>query len=313
MKARKRKIGLCFLAAGCLLAAVFGGRERETAAGGQKDTDQAAKSTAQQEKGISICQYGDATGSQAMFYTMESGDTFVVIDGGWEGNADQVREVIDSHGSQVDAWILTHPHPDHIGAFNAIWKDLKNIQVDTVYATAIDAEVYRKYAKEWDGYEVFEDFQAMAADMDNLVYLEKGQSIDIGPIHLDICNSYFDGLEDYSKDICNSSSLAFKVSGEMQSMFFCGDIYGKTMCNLVIEEYKDILTDCTYLQMGHHGNNSCTRKFMKLVNPKAAFFDAPQWLVEGEDYDTRKNMEYLEGRGVEIYSYMTLPNQINLQ
>ena len=66
-------------------------------------------------------QYSDQTGSQAMFYTLRSPTGFfVVIDGGTTGNSTYVRQIINENGGKVDVWFLTHPHPDHIGAFNEI-------------------------------------------------------------------------------------------------------------------------------------------------------------------------------------------------
>ena len=82
-----------------------------------------------------ITQYGNNNGRQSMFYTIK--DThrhFIVIDGGWTEDADMVRRIINNNGGHVDAWFLTHPHADHIGAFCAIYKDLKNISIDKVYA-----------------------------------------------------------------------------------------------------------------------------------------------------------------------------------
>ena len=65
-----------------------------------------------------ITQYGDASGLQMMFYTLQDHyGHLVVVDGGWPGNAEQVRKVINEKGGHVNAWFLTHPHEDHIGAF----------------------------------------------------------------------------------------------------------------------------------------------------------------------------------------------------
>lgn len=261
---------------------------------------------------IVITQYSDVTDNVSMFYTITQNDTFIIIDGGWHDNAQTVRDEIKKHGNHIDAWILTHPHPDHIGAFNEIYKDIGDIKIDKIYATDIDYDIYEKYAKEWDDFSIFKEFYEMSRNMDNLTYLNKGDLLYIKDLRIDICNSYFKGIEKYSKDICNSSSLAFKITGKNQSVFFCGDMYGEAMCNMVIENYRDIISNCTYLQMGHHGNNSCTKEFIDIVNPQSAFFDAPLWLIEGEKYDTKENMEYLQKKDINIYTHVSAPNSIQL-
>ena len=57
---------------------------------------------------------------------------FIVIDGGTEGNADCVRQVIMENGGIVHAWFLTHPHPDHIGAFNQIYANPQGIHIGQI-------------------------------------------------------------------------------------------------------------------------------------------------------------------------------------
>lgn len=65
-----------------------------------------------------ITQYGrnDINMSFYTIYNEQKG--LIVVDGGWTQDAADVREVINTLGGHVDAWILTHPHQDHIGAFN---------------------------------------------------------------------------------------------------------------------------------------------------------------------------------------------------
>ncbi len=71
-----------------------------------------------------ITQYGPRD-VNSMFYTLYGGKgQLIVVDGGWTEDADFVRQTIKEMGGKVDAWILTHPHQDHIGAFNAIYSDL---------------------------------------------------------------------------------------------------------------------------------------------------------------------------------------------
>ena len=53
----------------------------------------------------------------------------IVVDSGNPDNEEYVRQVLEKKGNHVNAWILTHPHPDHIGAFNQIWQATGNIQL----------------------------------------------------------------------------------------------------------------------------------------------------------------------------------------
>ena len=68
------------------------------------------------------------------FYTIYNEEKgLIVVDGGWTDDAANVREVMDELGGHIDAWILTHPHQDHIGAFNLLYNELEGITVDKIY------------------------------------------------------------------------------------------------------------------------------------------------------------------------------------
>ena len=70
-----------------------------------------------------VTQYGsDSDFQQSMFYTIKgSNGKLIVIDGGWDYDAKRVRDTIKKLGGKVNLWIITHPHPDHVGAFNQIF------------------------------------------------------------------------------------------------------------------------------------------------------------------------------------------------
>ncbi|MFR5731085.1 MAG: MBL fold metallo-hydrolase [Clostridium sp.] len=40
----------------------------------------------------------------------------MVVDGGWLGRCDYLKEQIKQRGGHVSAWFLTHAHTDHVGA-----------------------------------------------------------------------------------------------------------------------------------------------------------------------------------------------------
>ena len=74
-----------------------------------------------------VTQYGsDSDFQQSMFYTIKgSNGKLIVIDGGWDYDAKRVRDTIKKLGGKVNLWIITHPHPDHVGAFNQIFANGK--------------------------------------------------------------------------------------------------------------------------------------------------------------------------------------------
>ena len=46
----------------------------------------------------------------------------IVMDGGFAAEKDYLRGFIDALGGKVDAWIISHPHDDHITALMPCWR-----------------------------------------------------------------------------------------------------------------------------------------------------------------------------------------------
>lgn len=260
-----------------------------------------------------ITQYADDTGIQAMFYTIESdrGD-LIVIDGGNAGNAYYVRSVIEEKGGHVDAWVLTHPHPDHIGAFNILWDGMQD-KIDVIYASEIDYTAYYRKAQEWDDIASYDTFLNYMSESDKLVYLHTGDDLKICGLRFKVLHSYEDFVDETSNDICNNGSLMLRVTNQKESMLFCGDI-GVGMSEKIMSQFPEDIK-CDYIQMGHHGNGGLSEAFYREADPRAAFFDAPEWLMnpeEGKSYTTPANRQLMESLGAEIYYFATAPNRIEL-
>lgn len=94
----------------------------------------------------------------------------------------------------------------------------------------------------------------------------------------------------------------FKISGIEDSVLFCGDCYNTDYAKCLIENYGDELQS-EYVQLGHHGNNSFPTSFYDVVDPKVAFFDAPEWLMIGEGYNADELNTYLIDKKTETYDY----------
>ncbi len=257
-----------------------------------------------------LTQYADATGSQAMFYTAKSmsDGTFIVIDGGVAGNSEYLREVINENGGVVDAWILTHFHEDHIGAFNAVYADLQGIIVKKVYDIPTD-DYYHSVLKEWDNVETFNCYISITRNADNVIHITRDDTVSFDGLIFTFYNTYDDLTVKYGAgDVPNNASLVFKLETKQDSILFCADCHDTSIANMLLTRYGDELC-AEYVQTGHHGNNSFPAYFYDAVKPQYALFDAPEWLMTGENYNAKDLAAYFEEKGVLVYDYRSAPNE----
>jgi beta-lactamase superfamily II metal-dependent hydrolase len=258
-----------------------------------------------------VTQYADESGLQANFYTLSSNrGELIIIDGGSEQNAGQVKEVIRENGGEVDAWILTHPHPDHIGAFVKLYED-NDIKIDAIYDNGVDYEEYDSVDQEWDDIAVLQEYEELTESASNVESVEEGDVLHFSDLSLHFLNSYRKGMSQTTKDMPNNSSLVFTVESEDKSMLFMGDCYDETLGKQMMQNY-DTELEVDYVQVSHHGNHTMCREFYEKTKAKVAFFDAPEWLIQGEQFDTQKNMAEMEELGMQIYDYTSCPNEVDL-
>ena len=172
---------------------------------------------------VYITQYDDKSGSQGMFYTITVSDgSLIVVDSGNPDNEEYVRQILEEKGNHVNAWILTHPHPDHIGAFNQIWQQLGNIQVDAVYTIDMNYDNYKALAQEWDNFETFDLFTQITQNDDRLHYVHTGDELKIAGLDFKVFNAYDSSVTDQiTTDLANDGSMMFKVTNKEESMLFC--------------------------------------------------------------------------------------------
>lgn len=259
-----------------------------------------------------ITQYGAAEGSQLMFYTMQDREGhLVVVDGGYEEDAPYVRKTIRALGGHVDAWILTHPHKDHAGAFTKIYKKPGKISVGKVYAVDMASPEKCMESSPWDEVDVYRKWKKLS--IEGLQYVHAGDAFEVEGLSFQVFNAYDEYVDGLSKDLLNDGSMMFKVTANEESMLFCADV-GERMSEYLLDTYGDGLK-ADYIQMGHHGNGGLSKEFYRFIEAKAAFFDAPGWLMqdEGGRYSTPENARLMKKSGAAVYSYATTPNQLILK
>ena len=260
-----------------------------------------------------VTQYASESGNQAMIYTITDWENhLIIIDGGWRVDAPRLLDIIMQHGGHVDAWILTHPHPDHIGAFNELL-ETNAVEVDRIYAAPVDYDIYKSMANWWDGFEEYDRFLELTADMDSVTYVRENDQYDLFGLTMDVYYSFNE--EELAKagstDPCNDGGIVFKLSGQEDSMIFLADV-GALLSDYIISGHGENLK-ADYVQMGHHGYGGSSEKLLSLIQPSVAFFDCPQTIVENPDYHVDEKMELMQTLGAKMYFYKDAPASVKIE
>ncbi len=259
-----------------------------------------------------VIQYDDQSEAQGMCYAIVSNTgRLILIDGGNMGNADQVNSIIAIWGMHVEAWIITHPHPDHIDAFRYVYPGASGV-IDAIYDNGMDYEAYAAVANWWDHPESQGLYLEMTAGSEKVTSINAGDCLDFGTLKIMFYHAY-DTYEESMGDVCNNASLVFKVEAGGKSMLFTGDCIRTAAYDKIMQTYGEDALKADYLQMPHHGY---TRAFpdeyvLDYIQPEVCFFDAPTWLF-GEDYNTQEHWDTLTAAGILCYRYETTPNAVAL-
>ena len=63
----------------------------------------------------------------------------IVMDGGYD--KDYLRGFIDALGGEVEAWIISHPHDDHMTALSKMLENLNGLKISKVYHSRFHDEL----------------------------------------------------------------------------------------------------------------------------------------------------------------------------
>lgn len=251
--------------------------------------------------------------SVSMAYTIEdSKGRLAIIDGGWESDAIYLESIIQKHGNVVDAWIITHPHPDHIGVINHVManKETNRIRIKKIYTVKVDSAHYQATAKPIDRYDLFEEFQKLTRK-EKVIYVKENETHKILGLKMRVLSAWpRNYLRCFNGSVCNCGSMVFKLSGKKRSMLFCGDCKARLQKRIINRHAKELRS--TWVQCAHHGRDGFTNSFYKRVHAKGAFIDASDAVIQ----DRSRNLpavdliEYLDKHKTRVFTHATAPNKV---
>jgi beta-lactamase superfamily II metal-dependent hydrolase len=261
-----------------------------------------------------VTQYPDASGVQGVCYTIENDSFFLIIDGGWADNADALRQIIASHDNHVDAWIISHPHQDHAGAFNQILSDPQGITIDRIFDNGFDYDFIESVGEPYDDITVMETYHTLTAGLSNVTHLKRGDVLTICGLTFTILNSYDDTVlytVGDEQDYQNNASLLFLVASENSKILFCSDI--KYDMDAYLTESCGDMIACDYVQAGHHGNWSFSDEFYQKTGASVFFIDAPEAITDNPDFPASELKSALQAQNKTVLDFSTAPNTVTLK
>lgn len=176
----------------------------------------------------------------------------VIIDGGRPEDLPLLRKIVGK--SPIRAWILTHPHVDHISGFTEVLKRSDfSLWPEKIYYHFPDLELIQREEPE-QAY-TLEEFLAVESRITNRkVTVREKDSFCIDELKVTILQSYEPEQPIINGSLTgNENSLVFRVDSPGKSVLFLGDTGPLGGDRLYQRHWEELKADL--VQMAHHGHS----------------------------------------------------------
>lgn len=237
-----------------------------------------------QNNGIEVTQFKPQL-TRSMGYMIETKNgKIVMVDGGLPEDSSHVEETLLARGGEVEAWFITHAHDDHYGVLVELIKSGK-ININNIYVSFNSEEWYQEYDAER-----FESIKGMLDLLDSEGVRDRVHELNLRE-ELTIDNLFFKILKvknpEYTENAGNNQSVVIKVSNNIKSMIFLGDLGSEYEEEFLQNNLDEIKADA--VQMAHHGQAGVSDKIYNAINPKICFWPTPDWLWNNDPGDGSSN------------------------
>lgn len=229
-----------------------------------------------------IPSHSNTIGNSYVFRTTKG--KVIVMDGGFAEEANNMRGFIGALGNEVEAWFISHPHNDHMGALSEILKNPQDLRIKHIYHSRIGDAVKAgepQWEKECDDF-----YERMAKSSIPVTDIRKpGDTYTYDDMNLKILSVANDEI---LNNPYNNSSMIMRVWDKRKSITFLGDAGVECGDKALNGPFRDDL-DCEYLQMAHHGQQGCSRDFYRAIKFRACLWPTPTWVWnndQGKGFNT---------------------------
>ena len=211
-------------------------------------------------------------------------------DGGHLLDAVPLFELVKKHHAtrgkeprfHVHAWILTHPHADHVDTLTMLLNNGSAADIDAVYASLPPQEWVERHADKWDR-AATQTSRNLHAALDKIGHsaheLAPGQKLRFAGVEIEILATR---NPEITRNAVNNQSVVFRVQGPNRSVLFLGDLGVEGGRKLLAGPYRNRLrVDC--VQMAHHGQNGVGREVYEAVKPEICLWPTPGFLWDNDN------------------------------
>lgn len=241
-------------------------------------------------------------------------DKLIVIDGGGNGYDTPnigylygyLQRLSGKEVPEIEAWILTHLHDDHVNEFIMIAKDsskkinIKNVYFNLPSKSFMEKSEKGKYAYLFDevraGYDKL--YGAGAFDAIGGKNIFEGDSLTIDGVRLDVLMTVTD---EESESNINDTSLIFKATIDGNTVMFLADTYIHEGRRL-LEQYGTSLKS-DVVQMAHHGQAGVERNVYEAIDADVCLWPTPVWVWDNHPgiYQTPEVRQWMRQLGVKYH------------
>lgn len=237
----------------------------------------------------------------------------IIMDGGFDKEAWFLRGFLGCIGNEVEAWFISHPHADHMGALNEILKDPQDLKVKVIYHSRM-CEASLNLEPQKDGHEFYALLDQNKVPVVDIQQCGKVITIDGTSIKVLGVNN-----PEITNNPYNNNSMILRVWDRRKSVVFLGDAGVECGEKVLNSPYRSDL-DCDYIQVAHHGQSGCNEKFYKTVKFHACLWSTPLWVwnndnghgVNSANLKTFETRRWMDEKGIKEHHVSCLEGLFQL-
>ena len=214
-------------------------------------------------------------------FILEDG-SFIIEDGGHftDGQAEALHDFLSAHSEgriHVAAWLFSHAHADHIGAFIDYIRKFRDTEIKTLVYRFQQMDLSHVSAdwKSNDEYaplrELYVAVKECLPDV-NIIHPVRGETYRFGSLSFEVLYTYLDAEEKITD--FNDHSIVYRADCGETRILLLGDAAALASRELLKAPEK---LACDIVQVAHHGSFGMAKEVYELTGARVALWPAARY------------------------------------